>query len=186
MTWKHFPHYWLFGNGIRHFRASFCVSLFLAWRSFWTNNWIADHLRRYDVTVMWQLYLGKCFPRKNTDTLVKEFPWTSKKAARNRICPRRLSIHSNDQHTIEKTCMSAVWKKSHVKYCLQSLNIMTPSNGNIFRVTGHLCGEFTRHRWIPHTKAVARSFDVFFDLRLIKWLSKQSRGWKFDTPYRPL
>ena len=29
----------------------------------------------------------------------------------------------------------------------------TSSNGNIFRVTGHLCGEFTGHRWIPHTKA---------------------------------
>ena len=26
-------------------------------------------------------------------------------------------------------------------------------NGNIFRVTGHLCGEFTGPRWIPHTKA---------------------------------
>ena len=24
---------------------------------------------------------------------------------------------------------------------------------NIFRVTGHLCGEFTGHRWIPLTKA---------------------------------
>ena len=23
----------------------------------------------------------------------------------------------------------------------------------IFRVTGHLCGEFTGHRWIPRTKA---------------------------------
>ena len=31
--------------------------------------------------------------------------------------------------------------------------IMTSSNGNIFRVTGHLCGEFTGPRWIPHTKA---------------------------------
>ena len=27
------------------------------------------------------------------------------------------------------------------------------SNGNIFRVTGHLCGEFNGPRWIPHTKA---------------------------------
>ena len=33
------------------------------------------------------------------------------------------------------------------------LNMMTSSNGNIFRVTGHLCGEFTGPRWIPHTKA---------------------------------
>ena len=31
--------------------------------------------------------------------------------------------------------------------------MMTPSNENIFRVTGPLCGEFTGHRWIPHTKA---------------------------------
>ena len=30
---------------------------------------------------------------------------------------------------------------------------MTSSNGNIFRVTGPLCGEFTGHRWIPITKA---------------------------------
>ena len=31
--------------------------------------------------------------------------------------------------------------------------IMTSSNGNIFRVTDHLCGEFTGSRWIPRTKA---------------------------------
>ena len=32
-------------------------------------------------------------------------------------------------------------------------NMMTSSNGNIFRVTGPLCREFTGYRWIPHTKA---------------------------------
>ena len=32
-------------------------------------------------------------------------------------------------------------------------NMMTWLNGNIFRVTGHLCGEFTGHWWIPRTKA---------------------------------
>ena len=32
-------------------------------------------------------------------------------------------------------------------------NMMTSSNGNIFRVTGHLCGEFTGPRWIPRAKA---------------------------------
>ena len=31
--------------------------------------------------------------------------------------------------------------------------MMTSSNGNIFRVTGPLCGENTGHRWIPLTKA---------------------------------
>ena len=36
----------------------------------------------------------------------------------------------------------------------------------------------------PHK--VTRSFDVFFDLRLNKRLSKQPRGWWFETPSRPL
>ena len=43
--------------------------------------------------------------------------------------------------------------------------MMTSSNGNIFRVTGHLCGEF------PAQSSVTQSFDVFFDLRLNKGLS---------------
>ena len=34
-----------------------------------------------------------------------------------------------------------------------SYTMMTSSNGNRFRVTGLLCGEFTGHRWIPRTKA---------------------------------
>ena len=55
-----------------------------------------------------------------------------------------------------------------------------------FRVTGHLCGEFTGPRWIPYTKASDAEFDVFFDLCLNKQLSKQSWGWWFETPSRPL
>ena len=38
-------------------------------------------------------------------------------------------------------------------YCQSLAIMMTSSNGNIFRVTGHFCGEFTGHRWIPRTKA---------------------------------
>ena len=34
-----------------------------------------------------------------------------------------------------------------------NIYMMTSSNGNTFRVTGPLCGEFTGHRWIPFTKA---------------------------------
>ena len=61
---------------------------------------------------------------------------------------------------------------------------MTSSNGNIFRVTGHLCGEFTGEF---HTqRPVTRSFDVFFDLRPNKRLSKQRWGWWFETPSRLL
>ena len=36
---------------------------------------------------------------------------------------------------------------------LSFVTMMTSSNGNIFRVTGPLCGEFTGDRGIPRTKA---------------------------------
>ena len=65
--------------------------------------------------------------------------------------------------------------------------MMTSSNGNIFPVTGLLCGEFAGHRWIPLTqRLVTRSFDVLFNLRLNQQLSKQLwRRW-FKTPSPPL
>ena len=66
----------------------------------------------------------------------------------------------------------------------KSICMMTPSNGNIICATGHLCGEFTGHRWIPRT--VTQSFDVIFDLCLNKPLSKQLWGWWFETPLCPL
>ena len=59
---------------------------------------------------------------------------------------------------------------------------MTSSNGNIFRVTGPLCGEFTGPGEFPAQRPVTRSFDVFFDQRLNKRLSKQPWGWWFETP----
>ena len=61
------------------------------------------------------------------------------------------------------------------------LIMMTSSNGNIFRVTGPLCGEFTGPGEFPTQRPVTRSFDVFFDLRPNKKLSKQPWGWWFET-----
>ena len=60
--------------------------------------------------------------------------------------------------------------------------MMTSSNGNIFRVTGPLCGEFTGLGEFPTQRTVTRSFAVFFDLRLNKRLSKQPWGWWFEPP----
>ena len=64
------------------------------------------------------------------------------------------------------------------------LYIMASSNENIFRVTSHLCRKFTGHRWIPLKKPVTLSFDVSFDLRPNKRLSKQWRRRSFETPSR--
>ena len=74
--------------------------------------------------------------------------------------------------------MGIIVKLTVVKFCM-----MTWSNGNIFRVTGHLCGEFTGPGEFPTQR---RSFDVFFDLRLNKRLSKQWWGLWFETLSCPL
>ena len=68
------------------------------------------------------------------------------------------------------------------EWVLTSHSFMTSSNGTIFRVTGPLCGEFTGPGDFPTQRPVTRSFDVFFDLRLNKRLSKQPWGWWFETP----
>ena len=60
--------------------------------------------------------------------------------------------------------------------------MMTSSNGNIFRVTGPLCGEFTGPGEFPPQRPVTQSFDVFFDLRPNKHLNKQPWGWWFEMP----
>ena len=60
----------------------------------------------------------------------------------------------------------------------------TSWNGNIFRVTGPLCGEFTSPGEFPTQRPVTRSFDVFFDLRLNKRWSIQPWAWWFETPSR--
>ena len=49
--------------------------------------------------------------------------------------------------------------------------MMTSSNGNIFRVTGPLCGEFTGHRWIPLTKASDAELWCFL------WSASWINGW---------
>ena len=51
------------------------------------------------------------------------------------------------------------------------LFMMTSSNGNIFRVTGPLCGEFTGHRWIPSTKA--SDAELWFFSLICVWIN----GW---------
>ena len=46
------------------------------------------------------------------------------------------------------------WRKNIHCCCPECIyNMITSSNGKIFRVTGHLREEFTGPRWIPRTKA---------------------------------
>ena len=106
-----------------------------------------------------------------------------------RNCARRLKFRIDFAefiHLIRKrvTCLRcSAWSYGTV---FVPVNMMTSSNENIFRVTDPLCGEFTGHRWIPLTNASDAELYVFFDLRLNKWLSKQSRRRWFETPSRSL
>ena len=55
---------------------------------------------------------------------------------------------------------------------------MTSSDGNIFRVTGPLCGEFTGHRWIPCTKASDAEFwrFCFIGVWINGWVNNREAG----------
>ena len=59
--------------------------------------------------------------------------------------------------------------------------LITSSNGNIFHVIGPLWGESTGDQF-PSQRPVAWSFNVFFDLRQNKQLSKESRCRWFEMP----
>ena len=99
-----------------------------------------------------------------------------------------LTQGSGEMQWIERNPLQVVWLHICVNFtqffknitqtwyigCKKFRNMMTSSSGNTFRVTGPLCGELQR--------PVTQSFDVFFDLRLHKRLSKQSWGWWFETP----
>ena len=94
--------------------------------------------------------------------------------------PGSLDKHKATQYRIilsyirDKDPLSAWWPH-------QQNIMMTSSNGNIFRITGPLCGEFTGPGEFPTQRPVTWSFDVFFH-RLNKRLSKQPWGWWFETP----
>ena len=89
-------------------------------------------------------------------------------------------------NSIAKSMQSAAKPSKFIHHYVgwpeMAYNMMTSSNGNIFRVTGLLCGEFTGPGEFPTQRPATRSFDVFFDLRLNKRLSKQPSGWWFETP----
>ena len=81
-----------------------------------------------------------------------------------------------------KSCESPYWIKiNHL--CAKYFH-----DGDVkwkhFHVTGPLWRESTCG--FPPQRPVTQSFDVFFDLRLTKRLSKQSRRWWFEIPLHSL
>ena len=59
--------------------------------------------------------------------------------------------------------------------------MMTSSNGNFSALLAICAGNSPVPGEFPTQRSVTRSFDVYFDRRPNKWLSKQSWGWWFET-----
>ena len=91
-------------------------------------------------------------------------------------------------------CVAMGWLVAHQhtpieNFCCPlyfAIIMMTSSNGNIFRVSGPLCGNSPVTGEFLSQRPVTRSVGVFSDLLLNKRLSKQSWGWWLKTPLRPL
>ena len=123
----------------------------------------------------WKKYFSNPHPRSGNNMAIL---WNCRK---NGSCRDRkyivLSSHKRNSHKLPTILSYGM---------MIVISMMTSWNGNIFHVTGHLCGEFTGPGEFPAQRPVTRSFDVFFDLHLNRRLSKQSWGWWFEMPSRPL
>ena len=74
--------------------------------------------------------------------------------------------------------ISILWVWYFLIICSILINsdyMMTSSNGNTFRVTGHVCGEFTGYRWINGTKARGLMFSLICAW-INGWVNKSEAG----------
>ena len=77
--------------------------------------------------------------------------------------PRHASVQISPRYS-DLTCILLISPNTH--FCM-----MTSSNGNIFCVTGPLCGEFTGRQWNPSAKASDAK------LGYILWSAPWMNGW---------
>ena len=137
-----------------------------SWANCWTNSRVSGDLRRTcDATVM---------------------------TARTRTYPRNV-FHSQKPWNSHKRCF---FFTSSCLYSTTTFNMSSQSVYDVacwrhrmeaFFVLLALCEENPLYSGgFPSQRPVTRSYKVFFDLRLNKWLSKQSRRRWFETPSRSL
>ena len=79
----------------------------------------------------------------------------------------KVECWSNAQYT-------PFWIPGCFWYSARCMIMMASSNGNIFRVTGPLCGQFAGHRQIPLTKASDAELCCFL------WSAPWINGWVND------
>ena len=126
---------------------------------------IAFHFAQYDVS-----------QKLNVRYIYTGFRFEGKKAMRRCWHQRQVTATSCWQDTV--VCRLIITKPFMVTGMMTSSTF----SASLAFCTGNspVTGE------LPSQRPVTRSFDVFFDLRLNKRLSKQSIRWWFETPTRSL
>ena len=121
--------YWhknIFGHSLQTIFPSwniFCRSIYCQqYRESCGMNWVS--ICAFLIAELWFL-IGKCVIQYSCGTNLSDSDVQC-------LSLSRLYVHNTVQSVIQG-----------------SFSTMTSWNGNIFRDTGPLCGEFTGHRWIP-------------------------------------
>ena len=125
------------------------------WLKFYHCIFVMYHYVIYDsgiLTVFCMMHLCRWLIMENTNTYLAIFI--------NSLWSSDAMWHHRTLSTLVQVKAWCPMAPSHSNQCLLIISkvlwhspMMTSSNGNIFHVTGHLCGEFTGHRWISRTKA---------------------------------
>ena len=150
----------------------------------------AIYVTAISLYTIWNKWPKLCW-RHIVKHLLKEDVWISIKifmahihflALRKSVNGRYAITNLNRSLDMIKNCHFTSEKKSAAVYIIlikrwaalrqrHHSNIMTSSNGNIFRVTGPLCGEFIGPQWIPRTKASDAKLWYFL------WSAPEKNGW---------
>ena len=165
------------------FHQNFSKTSSVQWRLFRSGTWSPWWLPPYcsDVT-------GASWRLKSTATprLVKQpVKLTTKKIKASHYCHFVLRIHRGFPSQRASNTKTFQWHDI-VMYVFKCQSTSASYHDDVIkwkhfpRHCPFVTGEF------PAQRPVARSFDVFFDLRLNKRLSKQSWGWWFETLSGPL
>ena len=124
--------WWLVSSVMSSHYLNQCLLINTVWNKFqwnWKISWIKTNLK-FPFAKWRQFWLDLNVLRTYLLLMVLHFFWWT------------LSINDNLQWCF-RLC---------IRWSLGGEVMMTSSNGNIFRVNSHLCGEFTGPRWIPRTK----------------------------------
>ena len=123
------------------------------------------------LTLRCRHYLTQC-GRMGNRALENKLQWiliqNTKKYSRQCIWKCRRQHGDHDRGPLQKRWYTRNWYLTEIP-CI--IPMMTSSDGNMFRVTGPLCDEFTGDGWIPLTKA--SDADILMFSLICPWIN----GW---------